>query len=116
MSGDLQDARGQMPYEPGRCECGCLEPFHKLGDSGKRGACSNSGCGCRSYVEAAEQARGWIACCARCTVRASVGACCSSHNRHLCHACYRRTHFVEVCGATCRDCKREGLDPMTAVA
>jgi hypothetical protein len=24
--------------------------------------------------------------------------CCSSHEKRLCHACYRRTHFVEVCG------------------
>lgn len=32
-------------------------------------------------------------------------ACCSSHNKKLCHACYRRTHFVEVCG--CADDERE---------
>lgn len=35
--------------------------------------------------------------------------CCSSHGKHLCHRCYRRTHFVEVCIAGCKDCAREGL-------
>jgi hypothetical protein len=34
--------------------------------------------------------------------------CCSSHERTLCHACYRRTHFVEVCGCGREACKREG--------
>jgi hypothetical protein len=33
----------------------------------------------------------------------------------LCHACYRRTHFVEVCVAGCPNCAREGLDPAKAV-
>lgn len=35
--------------------------------------------------------------------------CCSTHRKRLCHACYRRTHFVEVCDcALCtppRECK-----------
>jgi hypothetical protein len=33
--------------------------------------------------------------------------CCSSHRKALCHGCYRRTHFVEVCG--CQRCDCEGL-------
>lgn len=24
--------------------------------------------------------------------------CCSAHGKKLCHACYRQTHFVEICG------------------
>lgn len=33
--------------------------------------------------------------------------CCSSHNKVLCHACYRRTHFVEVC--PCALCEYSGM-------
>lgn len=47
--------------------------------------------------------------CARCHDVASTGQCCSSHGKELCHRCYRRTHFVEVCVAGCEDCAREGL-------
>ncbi|GGM52776.1 hypothetical protein ACFFX1_55360 [Dactylosporangium sucinum] len=46
--------------------------------------------------------------CARCT-KPSAGVCCSSHGKQLCHLDYRRTHFVEVCVAGCRDCVAEGL-------
>jgi hypothetical protein len=41
--------------------------------------------------------------------QAAVGACCSSHNKQLCHYCYRKTHFVEVCVEDCRNCAAEGL-------
>jgi hypothetical protein len=43
-------ATGQMPYEPGRCECGDLETLHVLNDKGERKACSSSTCGCRRYA------------------------------------------------------------------
>ena len=37
--------------------------------------------------------------CERCTKPHDhvTETCCSSHEKRLCHACYRRTHFVEVC-------------------
>lgn len=48
--------------------------------------------------------------CVRCATTAPApGTCCSSHNKRLCHLCYRRTHFVEVCVAGCRDCAAERL-------
>lgn len=48
--------------------------------------------------------------CVRChTTAAAPGVCCSSHGKQLCHLCYRRTHFVEVCVAGCRDCAVEEL-------
>lgn len=47
--------------------------------------------------------------CIRCKSTPADGACCSAHNKLLCHACYRRTHFVEVCVAGCSACAREGL-------
>ncbi|XTZ18155.1 hypothetical protein ACQSSU_12675 [Micromonospora echinospora] len=48
--------------------------------------------------------------CSRCeTTPAAPGICCSSHGKRLCHLCYRRTHFVEVCVAGCSDCAAEGL-------
>jgi hypothetical protein len=47
--------------------------------------------------------------CIRCNDVAATGPCCSSHGKALCHRCYRRTHFVEVCVAGCSDCAREGL-------
>jgi hypothetical protein len=40
---------------------------------------------------------------------AAAGTCCSSHGKRLCHLCYRRTHFVDICAAGCRDCAAEGL-------
>jgi hypothetical protein len=52
--------------------------------------------------------------CERCASRAAVGRCCSSHGKNLCHGCYRRTHFVEVCVAGCALCAAEGLTPSTA--
>jgi hypothetical protein len=53
--------------------------------------------------------------CIQCKKTPSTGLCCSSHKAALCHRCYRRTHFVEICGSTCQDCAREGLDPAKAV-
>jgi hypothetical protein len=54
--------------------------------------------------------------CVRCkTLPAPEGFCCSSHDKELCHGCYRQTHFVEICGETCTKCTREGLDPTTRV-
>jgi hypothetical protein len=51
---DQGAATGQQPHEPGRCECRDLEPLHVISaTTKKRGACSNSNCGCRRY-EAAE--------------------------------------------------------------
>lgn len=48
--------------------------------------------------------------CSRCeTTTARPGVCCSSHGKRLCHLCYRRTHFVEVCVAGCKDCAAENL-------
>jgi hypothetical protein len=47
--------------------------------------------------------------CIRCRTTESAGLCCSSHKAALCHGCYRRTHFVEICVEGCSDCTREGL-------
>lgn len=47
--------------------------------------------------------------CSVCRRRRSVGVCCSSHSRRLCHSCYRVSHFVEVCSPTCEHCITEGL-------
>ena len=47
--------------------------------------------------------------CIRCKTFDSTGSCCSSHDKQLCHACYRRTHFVEVCDEGCPRCLVEGL-------
>lgn len=47
--------------------------------------------------------------CIRCIRVPADGICCSSHGKSLCHGCYRRTHFVEVCSAACAACAREGL-------
>jgi hypothetical protein len=66
-------------------------------------------------VAPADEPASETAACIRCKETPSAGLCCSSHKAALCHRCYRRTHFVEVCGSTCRDCEREGIDPMTAV-
>lgn len=37
--------------------------------------------------------------CTRCGNPAdhTTETCCSSHNRVLCHMCYRITHWVEIC-------------------
>jgi hypothetical protein len=48
--------------------------------------------------------------CVRCFTTPASAVCCSTHNALLCHRCYRRTHFVEVCVEGCTDCAREGLD------
>jgi hypothetical protein len=54
-------------------------------------------------------AEGFELACLLCKTVAAVGACCSSHNKQLCHRCYRRAHFVEVCTEGCANCAREGL-------
>lgn len=61
--------------------------------------------------------------CVRCGDRAAESVCCSSHERELCHGCYRRTHFVEICGVPdeeggrrCSKCAAEGIDPAKRVA
>lgn len=56
-----------------------------------------------------------VAACIRCWMKPSAGLCCSSHKRALCHGCYRRTHFVEICVPGCTGCEAEGLDPAKAV-
>lgn len=57
--------------------------------------------------------RAWLAehtgMCVRCLTAAATGECCSSHGRKLCHACYRRTHFSEICVVGCSLCIAEGL-------
>jgi hypothetical protein len=35
--------------------------------------------------------------CQRCKAVEAGSACCEAHGKHLCHSCYRATHFVEVC-------------------
>ena len=51
MTRDQGAATGQMPREPGRCECGELEPLHKISETtGQRTVCSSSTCDCRRYV------------------------------------------------------------------
>lgn len=47
----------------------------------------------------------------KCPNLADHEPCCSSHGHPLCHACYRRTHFVEVC-----DCGRPNCGPVEPVA
>jgi hypothetical protein len=47
--------------------------------------------------------------CVRCEDTPADGNCCSAHNKPLCHACYRRTHFVEICVDGCPSCASEGL-------
>lgn len=46
--------------------------------------------------------------CERCSHKAA-GTCCTSHNKHLCHHCYRKTHFVEKCVKACKLCAAEQL-------
>lgn len=52
--------------------------------------------------------------CVRCADQPGDRTCCSSHDKLLCHACYRRTHFVEVCVEGCESCAREGLPVVLA--
>lgn len=47
--------------------------------------------------------------CVRCLATRAVGECCSSHGKHLCHLCYRRTHLVEVCVEGCSQCAADEL-------
>ena len=47
--------------------------------------------------------------CIRCLECPAAGFCCSAHGKQLCHLCYRRTHFVEVCSTRCTECAAEGL-------
>ncbi len=59
--------------------------------------------------------------CTHCGEWPAESVCCSSHERELCHGCYRRTHFVEICGVPvgdgrkCSKCQAEGLDPNARV-
>lgn len=53
--------------------------------------------------------------CIRCKTVEAAGFCCNAHGKQLCHLCYRRTHFVEICIADCPDCAREGLNPAGSV-
>ncbi|MEU4570814.1 DUF4326 domain-containing protein [Micromonospora sp. NPDC023956] len=62
-----------------------------------------------------EVANGPFGCVLCKTKPATAGTCCSSHSKRLCHLCYRRTHFVEVCVAGCSDCAAENL-PVTLPA
>lgn len=57
MSGDLQAATGQQPYEPTRCECGELVTVHAFNTKGQRAACSSSTCPCKRFVAATEVTR-----------------------------------------------------------
>lgn len=66
----------------------------------------------RSYVRLENFWRKYEAInCARCGSIPPAGICCSSHNIPLCHGCYRRTHFADLCVADCGLCAAEGLDP-----
>lgn len=47
--------------------------------------------------------------CELCAIRKAVENCCSSHNKHLCHGCYRRSHFVGICYEGCPQCAAEDL-------
>lgn len=47
--------------------------------------------------------------CEFCKTEAGAETCCTSHSKNLCHLCYRRTHFVEVCVPGCGLCAAEGL-------
>jgi hypothetical protein len=52
---DGQESRGDMPYEPGRCECGQLVTLHRpieIAGVARRGPCSDSNCDCRRFVAA----------------------------------------------------------------
>lgn len=53
--------------------------------------------------------------CVRCTTTPAAGTCCTSHGKKLCHLCYRRTHFVDVCVAGCTECAAEGLPVLLGV-
>lgn len=50
MSTDLQESRGQLPYEPTRCTCGELVTLHAINGKGQRAACTNSNCPCKRFV------------------------------------------------------------------
>lgn len=52
MTTDGQESRGDMPYEPTRCECGHLVTLHAFNTKGQRAACSASTCDCRRFVAA----------------------------------------------------------------
>lgn len=53
--------------------------------------------------------------CGHCLIRDAAGICCSAHNKALCHGCYRRSHFVEVCAVGCVLCGAEELEPTAPV-
>lgn len=50
MTADQGAATGQIPYEPGRCECAHLVTFHVINGKGQRAKCSRSDCACRQFV------------------------------------------------------------------
>lgn len=54
---DAGAATGQMPYEPGRCECRHLVTFHAFNGKGQRATCTRTDCECRRFVAAQEVAR-----------------------------------------------------------
>jgi hypothetical protein len=62
-----------------------------------------------AVIKADREARTEKTSCARCATTTAAGTCCTSHNKALCHLCYRRTHWVEVCVAGCPQCAAEGL-------
>lgn len=57
-----------------------------------------------------------LQCAMRSCANAGVGPCCSSHNKLLCHRCYRYAHFVDVCIEGCELCAAEGLPVILARA
>lgn len=66
-----------------------------------------------SVVGLTPEGRVWLAAamgmCVQCLMVMAKGTCCSSHGKKLCHACYRRTHFSELCVVGCSLCIAEGL-------
>lgn len=53
---DGQESRGDMPYEPTRCECRHLVTFHAFNTKGQRATCTRTDCACRRFVAAQEVA------------------------------------------------------------
>lgn len=50
--------------------------------------------------------------CQRCERIRLLTHCCMAHMKEMCHECYRRSHFVEVCHPECTRCARDGLAPV----
>lgn len=76
MTRDQGAANGQQTYAPiGRCTCGDSELLHALSETTKkRGACSNSNCGCRRYA-AEEVAAPTCVFCGEAKTPLTKGAC-----------------------------------------